>query len=223
MMDVRKRLFELQDKEYAAFQLRLMPTVAEDRIIGVRVPQITGLAKELIKEDYRSFLVTLPHRYYDEDMLHGKVISQIKDYGECVREAERFLPYVDNWAVCDSMTPKVFKKHRPELLDKVMEWVHSEDTYTCRFGIRMAMDHYLDDDFNINCMESISQIRSEEYYINMMIAWYFATALTKRWNAAYPYIAGRCLDPWTHHKTIMKAGDSYRITYEQKRLLNRLK
>jgi len=222
-MDIEKRLLELRDEEYAKFQAKLNPTVAEDKIIGVRVPEVTKLAKELIREDYPTFLEELPHRYYDEDMLHGKTIALIKDYDECIREVDRFLPYIDNWAVCDSMTPKVFKKHKAELVDKIMEWMQSEDTYTCRFGVKMAMDHFLDEDFNSSFLDIASAIRSDEYYVNMMVAFYFATALAKRWNATLPYIKGHRLDPWTHRKAIQKAGESYRITYEQKQILNRLK
>jgi len=222
-MDIEKRLFELRDEEYAKFQLKLNPTVTEDRMIGVRVPMVAKIAKELIKEDYHSFLVDLPHRYFDEDMLHGKTIAEIKDFDECIREVDRFLPYVDNWAVCDSMSPKVFKKHKEELNKKTHEWIQSEDTYTCRFGINMAMNHFLEDDFDRTLMDMIADIRSEEYYVNMMIAFYFATALAKRWDTTLPYIAHHRLDQWTHRKAIQKAGESYRITYEQKQTLNYLK
>ena len=223
-MDIRKSLFELQDKEYAALQVKLAPTISADKCIGVRVPDVRKLAKELYKAgDYEAFIGQLPHEYYDENMLHGLILSEFKDYNRCVYEVERFLPYVDNWAVCDIMSPKVFKKHKAEFIDKIREWVKSEHTYTCRFGMEMLMSFYLDEDFRPEYLEIPAAVRSKEYYVNMMTAWFFATALAKQWDATFPYIENQRLDKWTHNKTIQKARESFRITDEQKALLKELK
>lgn len=221
---IRDRLFALQDKEYALFQAKLTPTVPLERFIGVRVPDLRKLTKELIKEgNYADFLTQLPHWYYDENMLHGLLISEIKDYETCIFELERFLPYVDNWAVCDIMSPKVFRKHKEPLIDKIRAWSASEHTYTCRFGLEMLMSHYLDEDFKNEYLEISASVHSDEYYVKMMIAWLFATALAKQWEAAFPYIEQAKLDVWTHNKTIQKARESYRITEKQKDLLKTLK
>lgn len=223
-MKIQKRLFELQDKEYAAFHSRLIPTVSEEKIIGVRVPQIRKLAKSYRKDpECPVFLQELPHQYYDENMLHGILLSQIEDYEICIREVETFLPYVDNWAVCDTMSPKVLKKHKTQLLGKIREWAKSEDVYTCRFGLEMLMTHFLDEDYNPEYLKIAASVRSEEYYINMMIAWFFATALAKQWDTTIPYITENKLDKWVHNKTIQKARESYRITVEQKEYLKNLK
>ena len=223
-MNIQSRLFDLQDKEYAAFQAKLTPTIQADRFIGVRVPNVRKLAKEYIKDpEHEQFIHSLPHQYYDENMLHGLLVSEIKDYKECIEETDRFLPFVDNWAVCDIMSPKVFKKHKVELLPKIREWAASDHTYTCRFGVEMLMSHFLDEDFNLEYLEIPAAVTSNEYYVKMMIAWFFATALTKQWDAAFPYIQQQRLAPWTHNKTIQKAIESYRITNEQKALLRSLK
>ena len=224
MTSFQERLFELQDKEYADFQAKLTPTVPRENFIGVRVPLVRKLAKELIKDTYcEEFLSTLPHEYYDENMLHGLLISEMKDYDEVIKKLDLFLPYVDNWAVCDIMSPKVFKKHKDELLVEIKRWAKSSDTYTCRFGIEMLQTHFLDDDFKAEYLEIPAVVRSEEYYVNMMIAWFFATSLTKQWDATVPYIEKQRLDKWTHNKTIQKARESYRITDEQKKYLNTFK
>lgn len=223
-MDIQEKLFELQDKKYAEFQAKLTPTVPKEKFIGVRVPEVRKLAKAIFKEgNYDEFISELPHEYYDENMLHGLIVSEIKDYEACIREVDRFLPFVDNWAVCDIMSPKIFKKRKEEVIDKIREWSASDDTYTCRFGIEMLMSHFLDDDFREEYLEIPAKIRSEEYYVNMMIAWFFATALAKQWDAAVPYIENDKLDVWTHNKTIQKARESYRITDEQKEYLKSLK
>ena len=226
MTSIQKRLFELQDKEYACFQSKLTPTVNPELFIGVRVPECRKLAKELMKNDFAEvtdFLAALPHKYYDENMLHGLLISEIRDFGKAVEETERFLPYVDNWAVCDIMSPKVFRKHKTELLDRIREWTNSKETYTIRFGIEMLMSHYLDDDFKPEYIEIPAKVHSDEYYVNMMVAWFFATALTKQWDSTIPYIENDKLDTWVHNKTIQKARESYRITDEQKVYLLNLK
>lgn len=224
MTNLQKQLFELQDKEYAVFQSKLTPGVDPSLFIGVRVPILRKFAKEYIKNpEQEKFRKKLPHKYYDENMLHGLLLEQIKDYEECVAAVEAFLPYVDNWAVCDIMSPKVFKKNKEKLIKKIPEWIQSSHSYTCRFGIEMLMSHYLDEDFRPEYLELPAEVRSEEYYVNMMIAWFFATALTKQWDAAIPYIENEKMEKWTHNKTIQKACESYRITDEQKQYLRKLK
>ncbi len=223
-MAIIDRLYELQDKEYAEFQSKLTPGIAPELFIGVRVPATRKLAKELKNDpETPAFLKMLPHRYYDENMLHGLLLSEMKDYAECIAGVEAFLPYVDNWAVCDIMSPKVFKKHKGELLVKIREWSGSEHTYTCRFGMEMLMSHYLDEDFKPEYLEIPAAVHSEEYYVQMMQAWFYATALAKQWDATIPYIQERRLDKWVHNKTIQKARESYRITAEQKEYLKGLK
>ena len=222
--EIRKELFSMQDKEYRDFQCKLIPSRDIECMIGVRTPELRNFAKKLAKEgDYLDFLRDLPHRYFDEDQLHAFLVSEIKDYGRCLEELELFLPYVDNWATCDQMSPKVFKKHRQELLKEVKVWIKSKETYTVRFAIGMLMEHFLDEDFDPEYPKLVAKVRSEEYYINMMIAWYFATALAKQYDAVLPYLCEKRLDPWTHNKTIQKAVESYRITPEQKTYLKTLK
>ena len=222
--EIRQSLFELQDIKYRDFQAKLIPGKDTEMMIGVRTPELRKLAKQMLKrEDIREFLRDLPHRYFDEDQLHAFIVSGIKEYGKCMEELMRFLPFVDNWATCDQMSPGVFKKHKPELLAEIREWLGSEHTYTVRFGIGMLMQHFLDEDFDPAYPELVAGVHSEEYYVNMMIAWYFATALAKQYDAVLPFIEGRRLDPWTHNKTIRKAVESYRITDEQKEYLRSLK
>ncbi len=221
---IRNQLMDLQDPDYRDFQVRLLPTVAPENMIGVRTPALRKLAKELAKDPgIDAFLRDLPHRYFDENQLHAFIISETKDFEECAEQTERFLPYVDNWATCDQLSPKVFRKHRAELLPRIRRWISSEKTYTIRFGIGMLMQHFLEEDFDPACPELVASVRSEEYYVNMMIAWYFATALAKQYDAVLPYLQERRLSPWTHNKTIQKARESFRITKEQKEYLNSLK
>lgn len=221
---IQQKLFEMKDEKYAAFQAKLTPTVAPELFIGVRVPLLRKFAKQCMRElDYDDFLEELPHKYYDENMLHGLILSELKDYELCVSLVDTFLPYVDNWAVCDIMSPKIFKKHKEELIDQIYEWSLSKHTYTCRFGLEMLMSHFLDEDFEAEYLELPAGVRSEEYYVNMMIAWFMATALAKQWDATIPYIQENRLDPWVHNKTIQKAVESYRITDEQKVYLRTLK
>ena len=187
--EIQDLLFSLQDIKYRDFHSKLMPTIDPDKIIGIRTPVLRKQVKELAKRpDISEFMETLPHTYYEENNLHAFLIEQIKDYEECVKKLERFLPYVDNWATCDSMTPKVFKKHKEELLDRITVWLASNHVYTIRFGIEMLMKFYLDEDFEEKYLDWVAAIRSDEYYVNMMIAWYFATALAKQYVAALPYI-----------------------------------
>lgn len=221
---VRNELFAQQDTKYRDFQAKLLPTVDKETVIGVRTPALRKYAKQLSKrDDIKDFLNDLPHRYFDENQLHAFVLSEIKDFDSCMTEVERFLPYVDNWATCDQLSPKVFKKQRQKLLDGISEWIGSEHTYTVRFAIGMLMQHFLDEDFEPAYPEMVAAVRSEEYYINMMIAWYFATALAKQYETVLPYIEERKLEPWTHNKTIQKSVESYRITPEQKEYLRSLK
>ncbi len=223
-MTIQNRLFELQDKEYAAFQSKLIPTLAKDKIIGVRIPAARKLAMQVIKDGLaNAFLKDLPHVFYDENILHSLLISEIKDYSECIRQVDVFLPYVDNWAVCDIISPKVFKKNRQELIGKIKEWSSARQTYTCRFGLGILMCHYLDQDFVEEYLEIPALVQSDDYYVKMMVAWFFATALAKQWEAAIPYLIKNRLDPWTHNKTIQKARESFRITKEQKIYLKELK
>ena len=222
--EIKEKLFSLQDREYGAFSSKLNPALDPSFVIGVRTLELRKYAKELVKrEDLEEFLSDLPHEYFDENQLHAFVISDIKDYGLCIDEVERFLPFVDNWATCDQMSPKVFKKHKEELIGHIWDWLSSGKTYSIRFAVGMLMQHYLDDAFDSAFPDVVSAIRSEEYYVNMMKAWYFATALAKRWDEALPYIEGKKLDPWTHNKAIQKAVESYRISPEQKEYLKSLK
>ena len=223
-MNIQEELFALQDEKYADFQAKLTPTIPRELFIGVRVPEVRKLAKKLYKNpEHEEFLKELPHRYYDENMLHGLLISEEKDYERCVEKTEAFLPYIDNWAVCDIMSPKVFKKHKKELLLKIREWVLDEHTYTCRFGIEMLMSHFLNEDFKEEYLEIPAAVSSDEYYVKMMVAWFFATALAKQWDATISYLETNRLELWTHNKTIQKARESYRITAEQKEYLKGLK
>lgn len=223
-MDITGKLFELRDAEYADFQLKLTPGFTADNFIGVRMPAVRRLAKEIgNSEEAEAFMQSLPHRYYDENMLHGALISGMKDYGKCLAALEEFLPYMDNWAVCDTTNPKVFAKHKEELLIRIREWIKSGHTYTCRYGIGMLMRLYLDGDFKPEYNGLPAAVKSSEYYVNMMIAWYYATALAKQWDATIGYIENNRLDVWVHNKTIQKARESFRITDEQKAYLKTLK
>ena len=224
MNNIQEKLFELQDKKYAQFQSNLTPNVPPELFIGVRVPLVRKLAKEIYKNnEYEDFLGELPHKYYDENMLHGLILSEIKDYEKCVEQVDKFLPYVDNWAVCDIMSPKIFKKNKEKLLEKIKEWSLSEHTYTCRFALEMLMSHFLDEDFKPEYLEIPAAVISEEYYVNMMIAWFFATALTKQWEQTIPYIENGELDTWVHNKTIQKARESLRIPQDKKEYLKAFK
>lgn len=224
MNKIQKILFKYKDAKYAEFSASLTPGINKSNVIGVRVPNIRKIAKEFINDkDCAKFLDELPHLYFDENMLHCVLISNIKDYDECIRRIEEFLPYVDNWAVCDIMSPKCFKKHKDELLKNIKKWIKSKHTYTCRFAIEMLMSHYLDEDFNPKYLELVSEVHSKEYYVNMMIAWYYATALAKKWDETIIYLQDLKLDTWVHNKTIQKAIESNRITDSKKEYLKTLK
>ena len=221
---IREELFRLQDTGYRDFQMKLIPTAGPETMIGVRTPALRKYAKALVKAGQADeFLKNLPHTYFDENQLHAFILSELKDYDLCIEETDRFLPYVDNWATCDQLSPWIFKKNHARLSEKIPEWISSQETYTIRFGIGMLMQHFLDEDFDPAYPETVAGIRSGEYYVNMMIAWYFATALAKQYDTVLPYLEQRRLDLWTHNKTIQKAVESYRITAEQKEYLKSLK
>ena len=221
---IRAELYRQQDEKYRDFQVKLIPTVRPETMIGVRTPALRTYAKRLLKRpDVGKFLNALPHESFDENQLHAFILSEMKDFDRCADEVERFLPFVDNWATCDQLSPKVFGKHHAELLPMIQRWVGSGETYTVRFGIGMLMVHFLDADFDPVYPEWVTAVRSEEYYVNMMRAWYFATALAKQYYAVLPYLEQRRLDAWTHNKTIRKAVESFRITDEQKAYLKTLR
>lgn len=225
---IQNRLWELQDLDYRDFAAKLTPSISIDTIIGVRTPELRKFAKELGKSSgenlgWREFIRKLPHDYYEENNLHGFLLEGIKDYDECVRELNRFLPYVDNWATCDMMNPKVLKKYPEKLILQIREWMDSPHTYTCRFGMEMLMRYFLEENFQPVYLDWIAEKRSEEYYINMMIAWFFATALAKQYEATLPILTEHRLSLWCHNKTIQKAIESYRITPEQKEYLRGLR
>lgn len=223
-MEIQKELFSLQDKEYMKFLSKLTPNVPEDTIIGVRIPEIRKLAKKLVKNnEFEDFLKELPHKYYDENLLHGAIISESKNFENCIKLLDNFLPFVDNWAVCDTISPKIFKKHKKELIEKIKEWSQSDKTYTCRFGVEMLMTHFLDEDFKKEYLEMVANIHSEEYYVKMVVAWFFATALAKQWDYAVIYLENNRLDVWVHNKTIQKARESLRILEDKKGYLKGLK
>ena len=222
--EIRKAIFELQDLKYRDFQSSLIPNVKKDYFIGVRTPELRRLAKEIANdEDTASFLKDLPHKYFDENQLHAFIISLGKSFDETVGAVEAFLPYVDNWATCDQLSPRVFKKHKKKLLPYIKKWIKSKKTYMVRFAIGMLMEHFLDDDFDVQYPKMVSEVKSDEYYINMMIAWYFATALAKQYDAIIPFIENECLEAWTHNKAIQKSVESRRISDRQKEYLKTLK
>ena len=221
---IREALFRLRDETYRDFQRKLIPTVDPETFLGVRTPELRRLAKQLMKsEEISAFLEALPHRYFDENQLHAFILSEMKDFARCLDGVDRFLPYIDNWATCDQLSPKVFAKHRGELPGPIREWIASGETYAVRFGIGMLMQHFLGGDFDPEYPELVAALRSEEYYVNMMIAWYFATALAKQYDAALPFLEEGRLAARTHNKAIQKALESYRIPPERKTYLKTLK
>lgn len=224
-MSIMDNLIELEDKEYADFHSKLVPNISREKIIGVRIPKARKLAKEIREEEAREFLADLPHYYYDENILHGLLISEIKDYTSTIEELDRFLPFVDNWAVCDIISPKVFRKkeNRKELISDIRRWSKSNHTYTARFGLKMLMIHFLGDDFKKEYLEIPFSIKTDEYYLQMMIAWFFATALSKQWEETIKVLTEKKLETFIQNKTIQKARESRRITKEQKEFLKRLK
>lgn len=217
---LQQQLFVLQDEEYRDFHSKLMPNIPKEDVIGIRVPVLRKFAKEFAKSDEKEkFLKELPHRYYEENNLHMMLLVEMKDYDGCMQEMERFLPYINNWATCDFPAPKCFEKHKKDVLEHIKIWIKSSQTYTVRYAIGMLMRLFLEDDFSAEYPQMVAEVSSEEYYINMMIARYFATALAKQWDAVISYIEQRKLSPWVHRKTIQKAVESYRITPGQKEYL----
>lgn len=220
MEEIQKHLFELQDIKYRDFHSRLMPDTDKETVIGIRVPVLRKYAKSIAGTELsEKFIKELPHHYYEENNLHMMLVTWIKDYDKCLSEVERFLPYIDNWATCDFPAPKCFENHKEELLPVIKRWIASGETYTIRYGIGMLMRLYLDADFDPEYVKLVAEVQSDEYYVNMMIAWYMATALAKQWDAVIPYIEEHRMSDWVHRKTIQKAVESYRITDEQKRYL----
>ncbi len=222
--EIVAELFRIKDNDYAAMQAKIIPSVARERIIGVRTPVLRSLAKKLQYDvDFCDFLKSLPHQYFEEYQLHAFVISLEKDFDKCFKKVEAFLPFIDNWATCDQLSPRVFKKEPEKLLLHIPEWIKSDMVYTVRFSIRMLLQHFLDEKFRLEYADMVASLRSEEYYINMMIAWYFATALAKQYDLVLPFLEGKRLDNWIHNKAIQKSVESYRITPEQKSYLKTLR
>ncbi len=219
-MTVYERLLKVQDKEYRDFQIKLVPNISPDAMIGVRTPDMRNIAKEVFKSDERdAFLKKLPHKFYEENLVHFFLIAMIKDFDECVKAVDKFLPYVDCWPVSDQATPKSFKKNHEKLLPHIKKWIASDHVYTARFGIRMLMNEFLGDDFKKEYLELVASKRGEDYYLKMMVAWYFATALAKQYDESVKYIEERKLDDWVLKKAIQKAVESYRVTDEHKEYL----
>ena len=222
---IKNDLLLMQDKTYKDFHSKLMPTINPDSIIGIRVPILRDYAKKLFKENsiesLNSFLKNLPHEFYEENNIHAFIIEKINNFDECIFYLENFLPYIDNWATCDMLNPKIFKTNYDKLLEKIYQWINSDSVYTVRFAIGMLMRYSLDEKFEIKYLDLVASINSEEYYINMMRAWFFATALAKQYEQTFPYIKNYSLDKWTHNKTIQKANESFRITKQQKEELKK--
>ena len=230
MTEIQTRLFALRDEGFQRFNSRLLPGIAPERVIGVRTPLLRAMARELSgTEAAEEFMRSLPHEYFEENALHGFLIERIGDYAACLRELERYLPYIDNWANCDQLSPKVFAKHKPELLGNIRRWIASEHVYTRRYAIGLLMRWYLGEDFRAEYADIAAAADDgrfggyDKYYLNMMQAWYFATALAKNYNEALPYIEQRRLEPWTHNKSIQKAVESYRVSVEHKAYLRTLR
>lgn len=225
--EIKDYLLKNQDLQYKQFHSSLMPTINSEVVIGIKVPILRNYTKELLKkyatQSFIPFFKDLPHQYYEENNIHAFLIEKINNYDECLFQLEQFLPYIDNWATCDMLNPKVFSKNKDKLLKKINEWIKSSHTYTIRFGIGMLMRYFLDKDFNSSYLELVYSIKSEEYYVNMMKAWFFATALTKQYDATLPIIQNKKLDIWTHNKAIQKAIESFRVPAEHKQYLKTLK
>ena len=224
MDNIKKKLFRLQDVCYGDFHSKLMPNIAREKIIGIRVPVLRRFVKDLSEAEKEDFLQQLPHNYYEENNLHGLIIMESKDYGSCIGELERFLSYIDNWATCDMLRPKILSKHLPELLEKIYQWLASEDTYIVRLAIGFLMSFYLDDGaYQREYLAKVAEVSSKEYYVRMMVAWYFATALAKQYQDALPYMQKGRMEEWTRRKAIQKALESRRVSPEHKEYLRSLR
>ena len=223
-MTLYERLLEVRDEEYRQFQVKLVPNIDPNTVLGVRTPQMREIAKEVFNSIERDeFLSSLPHQYYEENLIHFFVIAMYRDFDQCVQAVDQFLPYVDCWPVSDQATPKVFRKNHRKLLPYIRKWIDSEHVYTARFGIRMLMNDFLDDDFRPEYPELVASKNGDDYYLKMMIAWYFATALAKKYDEVISYFENRRLDEWTHRKAIQKALESFRVTDEHKEYLKTLR
>ena len=221
---IRERLMSLADEAYRDFQAKLMPTIDKNTVIGVRMPEIKKLAKELRgTREAEEFLNAPKHKYYDENTLHISLLNLEKDFDRALERTTAFLPYIDNWAVCDMLSPKAFSKNLPCLYDHILLWLRSDKPYTVRFGIGMLMRYFLDENFDEKYLTIVAGIKSDEYYVNMMCAWYFATALTKQYESTLPYFTENRLEKWVHNKAISKARDSYRVEKEKKDYLKTLR
>ena len=219
-MNLIDKLMEVKDDKYKEFQSKLVPNIPKETILGIRTPEMRQLAKEVFEsKDKDLFLNELPHKYYEENLIHFFIISMIKDFDECIKRVEEFLPYVDCWPVSDQASPKSFKKNHDKLLPYIKKWIKSNHIYTARFGIRMLMNEYLDDDFKEEYLKLVSSVKGDDYYLKMMVAWYFATALAKRYDETIPYFENHILSDWVHKKAIQKAKESYRVTDEHKKYL----
>lgn len=230
MEEITKKLFSLQDEKYRDFQIKLVPGITKEQMIGIRTPDLRTLAKKIASnhDTTSAFLQELPHKYFEENLIHFFIVALIKDFDECINQVERFLPYVDCWPVCDQASPKVFKKNHKKLLSLVKNWISSDHIYTSRYGMRILMNEFLGEDFKTEYADLVVSRMSrkgeaEDYYLKMMAAWYFATALAKNWDQVLPFIEKRRLDPWTHNKAIQKALESFRVSDEHKEYLRKLK
>ena len=223
-MTVYERLIACSDEQYKEFQSKLVPNIPKETVLGVSTPDMRRIAKEIRgTEEAEGFLAELPHKFYEENLVHFFLIAMIKDFDQCVQAVETFLPYVDCWPVCDQSTPKVFSKNHEKLLPLIRKWMGSEHVYTARFGIRMLMNEFLGEDFQPEYLAWVAAVQGEDYYIKMMVAWYFATALAKQYDDSVVYIEERRLEPWTHKKTIQKATESFRVTEAHKEYLKTLR
>lgn len=221
---MKEKLIKLKDEKYKEFQSKLVPNINKDTIIGIRTPELRNIAKEIFNNDEKEvFLNDLPHEYYEENLIHFFILSMIKDFDECIKKVEKFLPYVDCWPVSDQASPKVFKKHHDKLLPYVKKWIKSKHIYTSRFGIRILMNEYLGEDFKPEYLELVASVKSDEYYLKMMVAWYFATALAKKYEETIPYFEEKRLDDWIHKKAIQKACESFRVSDSHKEYLKSLR
>ena len=223
-MKIQEKLFKLQDISYKEFHSKLIPTIDKNTIIGIRIPLLRSYAMKIkYTKEADKFLNTLPHMYYDENVLHALLLSEMTDYETFIKSIQAFLPYIDNWAVCDVLKPKSIKKHKQIFIDEIKSWISSKDTYTIRFGVVMLMTYYLDEDYQKDYLNYPLQVKSDEYYVNMAISWFYATALAKHYDEVVEILKDKKLSVWIHNKTIQKAIESYRITKEQKEELKKLK
>lgn len=218
------RLYALQDTKYRDFNSKIVPNVDIDKMIGIRIPELRKIAKEMVKNgEYKLFIVELPHNYYEENILHSCILSLLSDIDEVIEEIDKFLPYIDNWAVDDALSPKVFKKYPDRILDKVKEWTNEKDEYTIRFGVVTLLNFYIKDNFNEEINDLVCSIKSDDYYVNMAIAWYFSYALIFQYDKTISIFEKRLLTPWVHNKSIQKAIESFRISNDVKDYLKTLK